>query len=204
MNAKAVLLAGLCWLLAIGTQAQDAELYFVDGNAKFRQGQFAEAEAAYANGSKLRPDRLDIKYNRAIALYRLNRMDDAMKEWDDIAFKSNEAGMKSKAYYNKGVLLSGQKRLDESIEAYKNALRYDPTDQQARENLQKALSERNKQQPKKQKQDEQKKQQKPQPQPKMSEKEARRRLDLLEQKEKNVKDRLQKQKSPSGGRPNDW
>ena len=134
---------------------------------------------------------------------RLKREEEAIKEWDDIAFKTLDAGMKAKSYYNKGVVLSGQKRLDESIEAYKNALRYDPSDKQARENLQKALHEKKKQQPKQQKQ-QQPKPQKQQQQPRMSEQEARRRLELLEQKEKNVKDRLQKQKSRSGGQPNDW
>jgi tetratricopeptide (TPR) repeat protein len=204
MIRKLAILALMQMLLQCALSAQDAEQHFADGNNKFRQGKFAEAEMAYSTGIRLSPERMDLKYNRAIAMLRQNKVEEALKEWDDITFKALDPGIKAKAYYNKGVMLSGQKRLDESIEAYKNALRYDPSDQQARENLQKALNERKKQQPKKQKEDQQKKQQKPQPQPKMSEQEARRRLELLEQKEKNVKDRLQKQKSPSGGRPNDW
>ena len=39
------------------------------------------------------------------------------------------------------LYLTSQKKLEESIEAYKNALRYNPDDKEARENLQKALLE---------------------------------------------------------------
>jgi Ca-activated chloride channel family protein len=113
--------------------------------------------------------------------------------------------MKAKAYYNKGTILSGQKKLEESIEEYKNALRHDPNDKNARENLQKALLELRKKNPPKK--DDKKKQQKQQqkPQPKMNQKEAEQRLKLLEQKEKEVQQRLQKEKSKTGGgQPKDW
>lgn len=203
MTKRCTILAWLLLLPAFYLAAQDAESYLAEGNLKYRSAQYAEAEQAYAAGIRLSPERLEIRYNRAAALVRLKREEEAIKEWDDIAFKTLDAGMKAKAYYNKGVVLSGQKRLDESIEAYKNALRYDPSDKQARENLQKALHEKKKQQPRQQKQ-QQPKPQKQQQQPRMSEQEARRRLELLEQKEKNVKDRLQKQKSRAGGQPNDW
>ena len=57
------------------------------------------------------------------------------------------AELKGKAYYNKGVVLSRSKKLEESIEAYKNALRQNPDDKEARENLQKALLELKKKKP---------------------------------------------------------
>ena len=115
--------------------------------------------------------------------------------------------LRSKTYYNKGAILSRQKKLEESIEAYKDALRLNPDDKEARENLQKALLELKKKEPPKQKNDDQKKKQdqQKQPQPKMSRKEAEQRLKLLEQKEKEVQQRLQKEKSKSGGsQAKDW
>ena len=129
--------------------------------------------------------------------------DEAIRVLNDLAFKSNDPSVKSKAYYNKGAILSAQKKLEESIEAYKEALRQEPSDKDARENLQKALLElkkknqSKKEDNKKQKQQQQKQQQKPQP--KMSQKEAEQRLQLLEQKEKDVQQRLQNEKSKQGG-----
>ena len=100
-----------------------------------------------------------------------------------------------------------QKKLEESIEAYKNALRLNPDDKEARENLQKALLELKKKNPpkKEEKKDPKKQQQKKQQQPKMSPKEAEQRLKLLEQKEKELNQRMQKEKSKSGGnQAKDW
>lgn len=191
-------------LFTTAVSAQDSHAKMLEGNDLYRREQFAEAEQAYAEAVKIRPARLDARFNRASALVRLNRQDEALKEFDDIAFKAEEADLKSKAFYNKGVILSGQKKLEESIEAYKQALRYNPADQQARENLQKALTELKKKAPQKPKEDQSKKQQKKQPQPKMNERDARQRLKLLEQKEKMVKDRLQKQRQKTGGTGNDW
>ena len=111
-------------------------------------------------------------------------------------------------YYNKGAILSRQKKLEESIEAYKNSLRLNPDDKEARENLQKALLELKKKNPPKKKEEQDKKkkqQQQKQPQSKMSPKEAQQRLQLLAQKEKEVQQRIQKEKSKSGGnQTKDW
>lgn len=191
-------------LAAFAGSAQDSQVKMQEGNARYRQQQYAEAEALYAEALALRPSRLDARYNRANALVRLNRADEALKEFDDIAFKATEADLKAKAYYNKGVILSGQQKLEESIEAYKMALRHNPADKQARENLQKALTELKKKNPQQPQPQQPKKQPKKQPQPRMNENEARQRLKLLEQKEKNVKDRMQKQKSKAGGMEKDW
>ena len=65
------------------------------------------------------------------------------------------------------MILSQQKNLEESIEAYKNALRNNPDDKEARENLQKALLELRKKTPppKKEKKENKKQDQQQQKQP---------------------------------------
>ena len=118
--------------------------------------------------------------------------------------------IRAKSFYNKGVILSQQKNLEESIEAYKNAIRLDPSDKQARENLQKALLELRKKNaaPKKDNKQDKKKQdpkQQKQPQSRMSQKETEQRLKLPQPKEKEVQQRLQRDKAGEGGsRPKDW
>ena len=103
-----------------------------------------------------------------------------------------------------------EKKLEESIEAYKKALRLNTADNEARENLQKALLELKKQQQpprkkeeQKKKKEEEKKQQKPQS--KLSKKEVEKQLQLLQQKEKEVKERMQNEKMKEGtGNAKDW
>jgi Ca-activated chloride channel family protein len=191
------------------TAAQDQEIEraIQKANELYKQQQYQQAEAAYNEVLTKDPNNSTAKYNRALALQKQGKAEEAIKVFNDVAFKTDDRQLKSKAYYNKGAIRSGQKNLEESIEAYKDALRQNPDDKEARENLQKALLELKKKSPQK-KDDKQKKQQQNQqqkPQPKMNQKEAEQRLKLLEQKEREVQERLQKEKSKSGGgQPKDW
>jgi hypothetical protein len=100
-------------------------------------------------------------------------------------------------------VLGKQQKLEESIEVYKDALRQNPNNTEARDNLQKALQELKKKNPSKRRTQKEKATTaaKQQQQPKMSQKEAEQRLKLMEQKEKEVQQRLQKEKSKTGGQP---
>ncbi|MET0635969.1 MAG: tetratricopeptide repeat protein [Chitinophagaceae bacterium] len=198
-----LMLTGLTFF-CLALKAQDAQSDLRRGNELYRQQQYSQAEVSFTEAEKKDPANLNSKYNKASAMHRQNKQSAAIRELDDLSFKTTDNDLKSKSQYNKGVILSGLGKTEESIDAYKNALRLDPADTQARENLQKALKELEKkkqeQQPKK---DEPKKQNKPQkqpqPQPQMNQKEAEQRLKLLEQKEKEVQQRLQKEKAKQGG-----
>ena len=206
---KLVITISTLFLIActIELSAQENDNAIQKANDLYKQQQYQQAEAAYSEVLEKESSNSTAKYNRALALHKQGKLDEAIKELDDLAFKTNDTELKSKAYYNKGAILSGQKKLEESIEAYKNTLRLNPNDKEARENLQKALLELKKKDPPK-KDDKKKQQQKKQqqkPQPKMNQKEAEQRLKLLEQKEKEVQQRLQKEKSKTGGgQPKDW
>ncbi len=195
---------GSLFTTGAGLFAQDANRTIQRGNDLYKQQQYQQAESAYNEVVDVNPNNTTAKYNRSLAIQKQGRSDEAVRAFDDLAFKTEDRDIKAKSYYNKGAILSIQKKLEESIEEYKKALRLDPNDTQARENLQKALLELKKKKPKK---DDKKKQQQQQqkPQPKMNQKEAEQRLKLLEQKEREVQERLQKEKSKTGGgQPKDW
>jgi Ca-activated chloride channel homolog len=190
---------------SLTANAQQKEETIQRGNDYYRQQQFDKAEAEYRKVVDAQPDDHTARMNLANSLQKQGKSDEAIKLYDEVAGNTTDAAIKSKAYYNKGAVLSKQKKLEESIEAYKAALRLNPNDTQARENLQKALLELKKKNPPKQKEQKKKEQQKPQPQPRISRKEAEQRLKLLEQKEKEVQQRLQKEKNKGGGvQTKDW
>ena len=175
------------------------------GNNYYRQQQYDKAETEYQKVLQSVPGSNTAKFNLSNALIRQNKTDDANKLLSGLNVRENNADFRSKATYNQGVILSQQKRLEESIELYKETLRLNPNDQEARENLQKALLELKKKNPPK-KPDEKKKeqQQKQQPRPKISPREAEQQLKLLEQKEKQVQERLQKNSKTGASQPKDW
>lgn len=190
-------------------QATEAEKNILAGNQFYRQQQYEQAIAEYAKALAIDPANTTAKFNHANALYKAGKQVEASKTLTELTTAVTEKQFRSKTYYNKGVILSTQKNLEESIEAYKNALRQEPADKEARENLQKALLELKKKIPPEKKQPDKKqdknKQQQKQPQSKMNPREAEQRLRLLAQKEKEVQERLQKEKSTAGGGPGkDW
>ncbi len=189
-------------------QSQQAERAIQSGNDLYKQEQFNKAATEYNRALEADPSNTIAKFNQANAFYRQDQKVEAAQIYSAVISGTGEKGLRSKAYYNKGVVLSAQKNLEESIEAYKNTLRLNPDDKDARENLQKALLELKKKQPPPKKENQQKKkqdQQKQQQQPKMSPKDAEQRLQLLQQKEKEVQQRIQKEKNKNAGSlPKDW
>ena len=190
-------------------QSKPVEMIIQAGNDYYKQQQFAKAAEEYRKAIEADPSNATAKFNQANAFYKQDKKVDAARIFAEVANDISDKGIRSKAFYNKGVILTQQKNLEESIEAYKNALRNNADDKEARENLQKALLElKNKnadkkkenEQPKKKKED-----QKKQSQPKMNPKEADQRLKLLQQKEKEVQQRVQKEKTKTGAsQAKDW
>jgi Ca-activated chloride channel homolog len=185
-------------------QSPDADKNIRAGNEFYKQQQFDKAESEYNKAMDADPNNGPAKFNLANTLYKQNKQDEAVNVFTEVAGNAEKGEFKAKAFYNKGAVLSRQKKLEESIEAYKNVLRLNPDDKEARENLQKALLELKKKNPPKKKEEQKKKQQK-QPQSKMSPKEAQQRLQLLAQKEKEVQQRIQKERmKPGGNQTKDW
>jgi Ca-activated chloride channel homolog len=185
--------------------AQQENKIIETGNNYYRQQQYDKAESEYRKVLETSPGDRVAKFNLANALIKQNKTDDANKLLAELTVQENKTDLRSKATYNQGVMLTQQKKLEESIESYKETLRLNPDDQEARENLQKALLELKKKNPPKKKEEKKKEQQqKQQPKPKITPREAEQQLKLLEQKEKQVQERLQKNSKTGTSQPKDW
>lgn len=192
--------------------AQTAAESIREGNGLYRSGAYGQAAVAYEKALQAEPGNEAARLNLAATLYRQDQKVEAVQQFASLTREAKDPRLKARAWYNKGVILSQQKNLEESIEAYKEALRLDPADRQARENLQKALLERKKKTPPPKKEDKQNKKkqepkqnQSPRPQSRLSPKETEQRLKLLEQKEKEVQQRIRRDPSGKGGRTaKDW
>jgi tetratricopeptide (TPR) repeat protein len=199
------ILAAIISLIFYGgsLMAQDQNKGIETGNGYYRQQQYDKAETEYRNVLETSARDKTAKFNLADALIRQSKTVDANTLLSQLNVAENDNDLRSKAVYNQGVMLTQQKKLEESIEAYKETLRLNPVDQEARENLQKALLALKKKNPPK-KQEEKKKQEKQQPKPKISPRDAQQQLKLLEQKEKQVQERLQKNSKTGNAQPKDW
>lgn len=188
-------------------KAQDENAAIREGNKLYHERQFDKALPAYQKAIEQNPQNSTARLNLANARYRTGNLPDAERSFDELLQKTNDRNYKIKGYYNKGVTLTKQKKLQESIDAYKQTLKLDPTDEDARFNLQKALTELKRQnQGKEQKQPQKKQQQKKQPQQnKLDKRKIEQYLKSLEQKEQEVQRKIQQNRSRSVTQPEkDW
>lgn len=195
--------------------SQSIQKEIIKGNDAYKKKQYNEAAGAYQKALKKSPD-ATAYYNLGNALYKTDKLDEALKSYDNTVQNSKSYSLKENAYYNGGVVLQKQNKLPECIKAYKNALKIDPNDEEARQNLERAMQQlkqqqkqdqKDKKQNKKdqQKQDQQKKNE-PKPQPsKISKQDAEEKLKSLLEHEKDLQDKLHKVKTNSTDKPKkDW
>jgi Ca-activated chloride channel homolog len=188
----------LLFLFANSLLAQQVDKIIKTGNDLYKQKQYEEAQKEYRKALEQDSSNTIAQFNLGNSIYRGGKLPEASTVFNDIASKEKNTEMRANAFYNDGVMLTRQQKLEESIEAYKNALRNNPSDKEARENLQKALIELKKRNPPKNEN------QKKQPKSKMNQKEAEQKLKLLQQKEKEIQQRLQKNSKSAGSLPKDW
>ncbi|WP_018630746.1 tetratricopeptide repeat protein [Niabella aurantiaca] len=190
--------------IAVPLLAQDGGGFIKQGNELYREGRMDDAVNAYSKAVD-GPHKYVALLNKGNALYRLKKYDDAVKTYQQAAASGNtDSGLRSAAFYNAGVVHSNQNKLEESIEAYKNALRLNSSDTKARENLQKALLERKKQSGGGGGQDKKDASKKPE-KSRLNQHQAQNQLDKLENKEKNTQQRISEDKSQYGiSNEKDW
>ncbi|MBO9573665.1 MAG: tetratricopeptide repeat protein, partial [Chitinophagaceae bacterium] len=151
---------------------------------------------------------------KANKLYREKKYAEAEKMYNYLADNSTDAAIKQPLIYNKGVSLSRQNKLEESIAAYKQAVILNPKDEDARVNLQKALLELKKKQPpppekkedkNKKKDKKENKDQQQQNKSNLTKKEVEQRLKALQQHEQQVQRKIQQNQTRSAGQQEkDW
>ena len=208
--------------LQFGLFAQNTNTLIKNGNDAYNKKEYDVAAENYKKVAEKDPDNTKALYNLGNALYKKGTGEEALPFYD-AAIKNSKLNIdKEEAWYNKGVVYQNTKKLPDCINAYKNALRLNPKDEDARFNLQKAILQQQQQQQKekqdnkdkKKPKDDQKQQQKenkekneqPKPQPsKMTQKEADEKLKALLQQEKKLQNKLRKVDAASPNRPEkDW
>jgi Ca-activated chloride channel homolog len=96
---------------------------------------FVAAEKEYRKALSKKPNNTIGAYNLGNAYYETANFDEALLRHIEAAKLAITKGEKHKAYHNIGNILMQQKQCKEAVEAFKNALRNDPTDEETRYNL---------------------------------------------------------------------
>jgi Ca-activated chloride channel family protein len=203
--------------------------YVHKGNELYQQQKYKEAEADYRKSVEKKSANVPGNFNLGDALYKQKKFADAGEQFNKMAESAgNNKLLAAGAYHNLGNSLLENKKLEESIAAYKKALLDNPKDEQTRYNLayaqeklkqQQQQNKNNKNQDKqnqdkknqdkqnkddknkdnKDKQNQDKNKQDQQQQPnKISKEDAERMLEALNNDEKQTQDKLKNKKLKAG------
>lgn len=135
--------------------AQSDRQYIREGNKLYRNGKFVKAESAYRKALTKNSNNAIATYNLGCAQMRQDNDSAAIETFLKASSMTNDKTIRAKSSHNIGVKLQQKRKYKEAIEAYKEALRNDPKDDDSRYNLIlcKKLLKQQQQQQQQQKQD---------------------------------------------------
>jgi len=118
----------------------EEKLLLNKGVKSYNNGDYASAQSSFEEAYAKNSNYNLALYNAANSAYRSGDFEKALEYYNQYAGTLYEKNDKAKAYHNVGNAYLKQNKLKESIEAYKNALRNNPNDEDTRYNLSYALS----------------------------------------------------------------
>ena len=120
-------------------QEKDKNLY--NGNQSFKEKKYADAEADFrVTESKKSPKKATAGYNLGNSVYRQNQQGEAQIRYIQALEHAKTKEEKYRIYHNLGNTFMLEKKYDLAADAYKNALRNNPNDEETRYNY--ALAKR--------------------------------------------------------------
>ena len=113
-----------------------ANNYVYEGNTLLaKKDDFVSAEMAYRKAISNQPTTVAGIYNLGNSYYKSKHYEEALYRQEQVAKIATSKEEKHKAFHNIGNILMENKKCKEAVEAYKNALRNNPTDDETRYNL---------------------------------------------------------------------
>ena len=125
----------LLLFLSLTSFAQKENSDIRKGNKLFKEEKFAEAQENYLSAIEKNSKSFSGSFNLGDALYKQEKYEEAISQFNVLSQTADDKISKSKAFHNLGNSYLKSNKLEESIAAYKNALKNNPNDEEARYNL---------------------------------------------------------------------
>jgi tetratricopeptide (TPR) repeat protein len=116
-------------------QIQKSNNYVYEGNELINSDDYISAEMEYRKAISEEPTNVAGTYNLGNSYYQKGQYDEALFRHTQAAENAVSKEEKHRAFHNIGNILMQNKMCKEAVEAFKNALRNDPTDDETRYNF---------------------------------------------------------------------
>lgn len=116
-------------------EIKEAQVLLSEASFALKNDNFPKAEADYRKSIALDPKEQTSKYNLGASYYDKELNASAMLRFKQAASVASKKEDKHKAFHNLGNTFMNEKKYQEAVDSYKNALRNNPTDDETRYNL---------------------------------------------------------------------
>lgn len=131
------------------------------GNEAYKKGEYVEAEALYRVSLEADPENVEVHFNLANALAKQGKTEEAIQSFMEYRALANTPDKKALAEYNIGSMLADGEQWKPAAQHFRNSLKLNPSDLEAKHNFERAYAEANKQDEQQQNEDQENQEQEP-------------------------------------------
>lgn len=131
------------------------------GNEAYEKGEYEEAENLYRASLEVDPENAQVLFNLGNALAKQGKTEEAIQTYMEYRSLAESPEDKSKAEYNIGSVLAEGEQWKPAAQHFRNALKLNPADNDARHNYERALLESQKEEEQQQQDEQQNQDQEP-------------------------------------------
>lgn len=184
--------------LTATAQTMTEKDYIRSGNKHYADSLFEKAEVDYRKALDLNPSSTDALYNLGNALFCQTektpaKAGEALSQYTTAAKLETDKERLAQIYHNIGVLMYAAQRYGESVAAYKESLRNNPTDHETRYNLAMAMHMNKQQSQEEQQNQEQQQEEQQQQQQQQEQQQQEQQNQEQQQQEQNQEEQQQQQ-----------
>lgn len=156
MNKYIAVFISLLCLLSFDALAQKERKFIRKGNGLFEGNEYENSEVEYRKALNKKINSYEAGFNLGDALYKQKKYDEALKQYQALTVTEQDPKKLGEIYHNIGNTLLMNRKIDESIEAYKESLRHSPNSKETKYNLEYAKRMKQKEEEEKKKKDQNK------------------------------------------------
>lgn len=192
-----LLIVSLCSTCVVSAQAMSERDHIRKGYKLYTDSLFEKAEVEFRKALEINPKNTDAMFNLGNALFNQipqsqEKGKEAMEQYATAAKLETDKSKLAQINHNLGILFYTAQQYPQSVEAYKEALRNNPSDHETRYNLAKAMHML-KQQEQNQQQDQQQQQEQQEQQEQQNQQQEQQEQEQQEQQEKQQQEQQAQQ-----------
>jgi Ca-activated chloride channel family protein len=140
VTSRHLLLLLLILLVPVNLKAQKGRAENSEANTLYQRGLYEEALRKYQKALEKNPDSAVIKFNSGDAQYQMKAFEKALEAFE-ASLVTEDQQLRAHSFYNRGNTLYRNGDLQGAVESYKEALRLNPNDLDAKYNLEYVLKQ---------------------------------------------------------------